>query len=149
MEEDYGSYKEYIIPKFGIKFRYPAWWQQSMEMGNTHFFRDEHAGIFRITPFSGTYKEEGFLQKRFDEYKENAVDPSWKTFNGRVYLYHEEDLHPENLKIHNYMATAKNLIVICSFEYAKKLLDNEYSKNKVEGAIKEVEKVLSGLTING
>jgi hypothetical protein len=75
VEEKY--YKEYSITKYGIKFQYPGWWQHFMEMDNTYLFGDEQAGIFRITSyFSSTFNEKGFLQKRFDEDKANAVDPS-------------------------------------------------------------------------
>ena len=141
------NYKPYSIPDAGIKFEYPAWWQHSIEMGKTSLFCDEQAGTFRITPFFGVYDEEHFLQNKFDVYKKNGMNPALKTFNNQVYLYNEEDFEIDNTRYHYYMTTAPKLIVICSFYYDKNLLENEKSKNKVLSAIREVEHLLSGLTI--
>ncbi len=144
------GYIKYEIPTFRIQFQYPEWWDDKIEDNDSYLFWDEYTGSFRVTPStidSPTFSVDQFLQNRFQECAKK--NPRWRTYNNRKYLYYEDfskDYNGSTI-LHFYISGQKNILLTCTFAYAKELLEDEYSRDEVEGALEEVDNVLDSLTM--
>ena len=139
------DYKIFTTLKDELTFKYPHYWLDEMEDGNTYVFFEEFLGSLRVTPQiikNPNWDATEFLLKEFESKK--ALEPEWKKLGKHNYVSYEDDLDSGNTIIHvHYFITAFNNIALnCSFAYDSTVIDDPVGADEIK---KELEGVLDAL----
>lgn len=135
------------IPDFGLSFERPGWWEQREEVegGRPTFVTwDVYTGTLRISPWR--VERAGFRAADYlEQVKSQEPGAQLTQLGGRDWVTFVKD-GTDATRLHFYVTGHDDLIVACSFSYLVELLDDEYAKDEVEGALEDAVRVLSSLT---
>ena len=135
-----------------VTFKYPGYWLNEIENGITYLFYEEYLGSFRLTPRilpPEKFNIKEYLEKEF--LNKNEFDPSWKTLNGKEFLYYESDWVNKNqiYRIHHYITGNNDTLLTCSFAYNSTLIKDPIGAIEITKEITGVERLLSSLKFKG
>jgi hypothetical protein len=142
-DQDEDHVAEHLAP-FPVRFGRPEWWDFRQEHERTWLYWDEYTGSFRVTPMK--IDSPAF---RIDEYLAGVCadeQGTWRTIGSTRFVTWIAD-GTDSTRLHWFVSGAGDLVVACSFAYDRVLLDDEFSRDELEGALEEVEAILASMTI--
>ena len=135
----------YRIEDFGLSLSYPEHWQQRVEHGKTHLFWDEYTGSLRVTPTfpaSEGFDVDAFLGRE----RERTDGATFRQIGNLRFLCYIEDSGDDDVtRNHHYVTGRGDVLVVCTWSYARSLLDEALSADEVEGEKENAEAVLASL----